>query len=178
MYLSRLAPDRSIAWELPFWLCATVWAFLPSTRTPWFEVASVGFSMKEILVVAICAVYLTLTVFLTLFMPPVHMSSAGIHKKQIWHLCVPGAAIALFTYAACSASWSGMNVRQSIAMVWTILGGMSAFTLAWCLVSRRSEVVLRSFLWRVTIFIALMSMVYSAEVVLFARVEKRGCCFV
>ena len=140
--------------ELPFWLSLLLWAILPSTKTPWFEIESIPVNSKDLLLIAVACFYLLLAAI---------KNSAITACRQPWHYHLPILTIGLLLYAALSVTWSGMDERNSVAMLYTLILTISAFLLAYTRIRKMSPEFIRSFLWKVTVFLAAVGLLYSAE---------------
>jgi O-antigen ligase len=59
--------------------------------------------------------------------------------------------------------WSGMETRNIIAMLYTLLLTFSVFLLGYNLIAKMSSEYVRPFLWRLTVYLAILGLLYSAE---------------
>lgn len=157
---------RPLLWELPFWGSLLVWSLYPSASTPWFEFAAVPVSSKELLALALTGCYLLLA-----------LSSAAVNRGSIgptpgppasplrgpWHHYLPVLTTGIVGYAALSVAWSGLGGRDTAAMLYTLLSTASSVVLGYLLIANRSAAAVRSFLWRLTFYLAALGLLYSAE---------------
>lgn len=155
---------RSLMWELPFWLSLSVWSLLPSSKTPVFEIGSIPVSSKEMLAIAIAGFYSLQRICSSM----VNQRSSSSHRpvtrfRKPWHYRLPIFTMLMLYYAAISVIWSGMSPRDTAAMLYTLMGTASAFLLGYNLIAKRSAESVRSFLWWVTVCLAGIGLLYSAE---------------
>lgn len=140
-------------WELPFWLSLLVNSLLPGTKTPWVEVASIPISSRHILIFVAASFY-----FLSS-----NRNDPITNSHKPWHSHLPYLTAILLFYAAISMMWSEMENRDILAMSYTL-----AITFATCLqgysmIAKRPAEFVRPLLWRVTIYLAVLGLLYSAE---------------
>lgn len=141
--------------ELPFWLSLLFGSLLPDTITPELEIASIPVDIKEIVLIAVACFYLLQAVIN-------NFSSTIIFRQSYWHQHLPILTTILMFYAAVSMEGSGMDARNTKAMLYTLISTASAFWLGYILVKKTSTASLRSFLWRLTVCLALLGLLYSA----------------
>lgn len=155
---------RSLMWELPFWLSLSVWSLLPSTRTPWFEIGSIPVSSKEMLAIAVVGFYLLQTISSSIMNQRFlsgHRPVTTLRKP--WHHRLPIFTMLMLSYAAISVIWSGMSPRDTTAMLYTLIGTAAGFLLGYNLIANRSTESVCSFLWWVTVCLAGIGLLYSAQ---------------
>ncbi|OWY66132.1 hypothetical protein B7486_38405 [cyanobacterium TDX16] len=140
--------------ELPFWLGLLLWSLLPATRTPWFTIESIPISSQDIVIIIVTCFYALLP---AIDKRPIINT---IHKH--WHGHLPILTVAIVLYAALSVTWSEMRERDTIAMLYTLVLTASGFSLGYNLVVKRSSDSVRPFLWRLTVYLALLGLLYSA----------------
>lgn len=140
-------------WELPFWLSLLFWSLLPATQTSWLEIESIPVSTKDIVLIVITGFYL---------LPEISYRSITTFHKP-WHYHLPIITTILLGYAARSVGWSGMETRDTTAMLYTLILTFSGFLLAYNLIAKRSDKSVRPFLWRLTVYLAVLGLIYSAE---------------
>jgi hypothetical protein len=140
--------------ELPFWLSLAYWSFLPDTQTPKVEIASIPVNIKDLALIAVACLYLLLAIK--------NYCSFTSHRSWHWHCHLPILTAILLFYAALSMEGSGMDADNTRAMTYTLILTASAFFLGYNLLAKRSTESVRSFLWRLTVFLAGLGLVYSA----------------
>jgi hypothetical protein len=162
--MDHAGQERPLLWELPFWAGLTFWALYPSLQTPWFEVATIPVSSKDV-------VAFGLTIFYTFHA----LASAAVRRRAAlvpvaWgtrhalgapHLLMFTVGIA--AYAAVSTLWSGTEARDRTAMLYTLLATANSAALGYLLIAHRSAASTQAFLWRLTLFLAGLGLIYSAE---------------
>ncbi|MBH8562373.1 O-antigen ligase family protein [Nostoc sp. CENA67] len=140
--------------ELPFWLILLSWSFLPSTQTSLFTIESIPISLKDLLIIPIAGFYFLLQV----------KNKHPINTRlKHWHHYLPLFTVVLLIYAATSIQWSGMDKSNCMAMLYTLVLTGSACLLAYYLIAKIKFTSLHSFLWRLTIFVALVGLLYTAQ---------------
>ena len=155
---------RSFMWELPFWLSLLVWSLLPSSKTPGFEIGSIPVSSKEMVAIAVTGFYLLQTISSLMVNQRFLSSHRPVTRfRKPWHCRLPIFTMLMLYYAAISVTWSGMGPRDTAAMLYTLMGTASAFLLGYSLIANRSAESVRSFLWWVTVCLAGIGLLYSAE---------------
>jgi O-antigen ligase len=155
---------RSLTWELPFWFSLSVWSLLPSSKTPWFEIGSIPVSSKEIMAMAVMGFYLLQTISSSMVNQRFLSSRRPVPRfRKPWHHRLPTSTMLMLLYAAISVIWSGMSPRDTAAMLYTLMGTASALLLGYYLIANRSAESVRSFLWWLTVFLAGIGLLYSAE---------------
>jgi len=155
---------RSLTWELPFWFSLSVWSLLPSSKTPWFEIGSIPVSSKEMVSIAVTAFYVLQTISSSMVNQRFLSSHRPVTRfRKPWHYLLPTFTILMLLYAAISVIWSGMSPRDTTAMLYTLMGTASALLLGYNLIAKRSAESVRSFLWWVTVFLAGIGLLYSAQ---------------
>ncbi len=136
--------------ELPFWLGLATWSIFPGRFTPWFDLAGIPVNPKHLLLVPVALLYLVA------WWPPRRACTA-------WHSHLPIVTIGLLTYMALSMSWSGMDVRNTRAMTYVTIINTSTFALGYLMVAERSAATIRAFLQRLTVLLAAIALLYTAE---------------
>jgi len=140
--------------ELPFWLTLALWSLLPTTRTPVLEIESISVSSRDLVNIGLGCFYL--------WLPSINNAAIKYWRKP-WHCHLPILTVSLLVYATFSIEWSGMKARDPIAMLYTLVLTGSAFLLGYNLIKKRCIESVHPFLWGVTICIAAIGMLYSAE---------------
>lgn len=138
--------------ELPFWISLLIWSLVPSVRTPWVEIESIPVSSKDILLVAVTCFYLLL--------PASDRVSTASTKAWRWHKHLPILTSIMLLYAAVSVQGSDLDARNTPAMIYTLLMSASGFLLGYNLIVKRSVESVRLFLWRLTVGLAAIGLVY------------------
>lgn len=138
--------------ELPFWLGLSFWALLPGTQILWLNIESVPINIQDIVIVPIALLYWLLPTFDA---PPI------ITFRKTWHYHLPVLTFSLLVYAALSTTWSGMSARDTKAMLYTLILVVSGLSLGYHLIAKRSFESVRPFLWRVTVYLAVLCLLYS-----------------
>lgn len=139
--------------ELPFWLSLLFWSLWPATKTSWLEIASIPVSSKDLVLIVVTGVYL---------LPVINYRSITTFHKP-WHYHLPIFTTFLLCYAARSVGWSGMELLDTTAMIYTLILTFSGFLLSYNLIAKMPSKSVRPFLWRLTVFLAMLGLVYSAE---------------
>lgn len=154
----------ALLWELPFWFGAAIWTLLPTTKTPWLTLGDIPVNSRVILVLLLAGGY---SVFLldVMFREKNLLLQRGFHKTEqsAWAYHLPMFTGIIFLYMSLSVTWSGMTERAAVAMLIALAGAGAAFILGYMMISKRSPEVIEGFLWRVTILLAGIGLLYSAE---------------
>jgi O-antigen ligase len=140
--------------NISFWLTFIYWAFLPDTRTPRFEIASIPVNVKDIITIIIALLYLIL--------PHVKGSSDAKNNKN-WHKYLPFLTVSLLLYAGISIEWSGLNNDDTSAMLYSLILAGAACLFGYYLIAKKDFQSIHSFLWKLTIFLSIVGLLYSAE---------------
>ncbi|RUR76292.1 O-antigen ligase family protein [Chlorogloeopsis fritschii PCC 9212] len=140
--------------ELPFWLSFSYWSLLADTATPKFDFLSIPVNAKDLVLVGVAFFYLLLLA----------LTNFGSTKDRPWnwHCHLPILTVCLLFYAAVSIQRSGIDASNARAMTYTLVLTASAFLLGYILLARKSITSVRSFLWRLTVIIAALGLLYSA----------------
>ena len=147
--------DRSFVLELPFWLSLFFWSLVPATQTPMFTIESIPVDSKDIVLVAVACFYLLL--------PTISNSpSTTFRRPWHWHRHLPILTASLLIYAAVSVRGSRIDADNSKAMIYTLILTASAFSVGYNLIAKRSCESVRLFLWRLTVYLAAIGLLYSA----------------
>src|SRR5262249_53111285 len=118
--------DPPFHWELPFWLSFGYWSLCPATQTPWFEIGSIPVDSKEWLLVGLAGFY---------WLCPGGRPTSPAPAARYLILLTVG----LLLYAVLSCFWSGMNARDTLGMIWTLLVSGAACVLGYHLMACRSR---------------------------------------
>ncbi len=154
----------SFLWEMPFWVILMLWAFLPTTKTPWVVVVTIPIFSKELVVVAL-AIYYALLAMGTAIVTRKGKSDQFIANRlpASWHHHLPILTAAFLCYAMISVDRHDMSSRDADAMLYTLIGSGSAFFLSYYLIASRNPTSIRGFVWKLTVFLAIVGLVYCAE---------------
>lgn len=155
---------KSFLWELPFWCGVVIWTLLPVTLTPWFTLAGIPFDSKGLLVVIMAGFYSVL--FLDgLFKEKKAFLQHNFRKIKhgAWAYRLPLFTAFIFMYLALSVTWSGMSKRDIFAMLMMLVESGSAFLLGFMMITKREQAIIEEFLWRLTIILAGIGLIYSTE---------------
>ena len=138
--------------EIIFWFSLTFWSLFPESKTPWFEFASIPLDGKDVLLILFSLYNLFL---LALNSHPVN------NRHQNWHFYLPIATLIMLLYATVSMVGIEIETIDAYAMIYTlVLVGASSF-LGYTLIARMSPQTVRQFLWKLTIFIAAIGILYT-----------------
>ncbi len=138
--------------ELIFWFSLTFWSLFPESKTPWFEFSSIPLDGKDILLILVSLYHLFL---LALESPPVKK------RRQNWHFYLPLATLIMLLYATVSMIGIEIEKIDARAMLYTlVLVGTSSF-LGYSLIAKMSPQKVHQFLWKLTIFIAAIGILYT-----------------
>ncbi len=144
-----------LLWEAPFWLVLAFVALAPGSRVPWWTWFGQPVRSPEALF-AFAAVWYATGRLLTRGSPAQSGSSAR----------VVACGAALFGWTAVSLAWNGLEGENFRAMALSLALSAAVFVLAVHLTQAMSDAELYRFLSRLTIALALISALYSAESVL------------
>jgi len=147
--------NRLIAFmiKVPFWFTLVFWSLFPSTKVPWIEIESIPISFSEVINIALAFFYLLVPAINN---RPIKFGSKG------WHYYLPLVMILLICYAAISCQWSGLQKENILPMLYTLITAASAFLLGYNVINKRSPEAIHQFLWVLTVYIAAISLLYSA----------------
>jgi O-antigen ligase len=139
--------------EAPLWVALGVWSFLPSRMTAMWQVFGVPVRNTDLLVILLACLYGM--DFVT--RPKTRTANAG------WHGGLPAALGLTLLYALFSLAWSNLKGEDAAMMVYPLVSTAASAYLGYMLTAKKSGAGLREFLWRLTIFMAVVGAVYSAE---------------
>jgi hypothetical protein len=136
--------------EFPFWVAMALWCFLPSHFWNWWTFFGIPWKNIE----------LTVPLLAVLYLPAVIVKP---ERGNGWHRHLVAWFLAVMVYAAVSLGWSGLSSRDASWMASTlVITGASALA-SYLIVAGHKASEVREFLWRLTLFIGMAGMVYSAE---------------
>lgn len=141
-------------WMIPFWLCIAFISLYPSIQTPILEFSLILFNSKDLILIALGCFYL---------LPVIRQTSIGSYFKKSWCNSLPAITTAILGYAAMSVTWSGMGFIDVITMLYTLILTFFVFHLSYNLIAKMPVGSLRPFLWQLTVFISMISLLYSAQ---------------
>ena len=152
--------------DLLFWLSLVYWSLLPAVKTPWVDIYEVPINSKDIVLFALCCIYLLWKVF--------GHSTPIEDREHNWHRYLPIMTIFLLLYAAFTMVFyshiilpqgSGdirpMSDATTAAMRFTLIMAGASFFIAYFQIARRSPEAVHTFLWQLTIALAALGMLYS-----------------
>lgn len=145
----RLCPVW-LAQEWFFWLIFLSWTILPSTRTPWWQVAGIPIKSTD-----------ALTIVFSLFYGLPRIFTPARHLPRGWHLWLPASLIMLAGWGMVSTSWSGTDARNAAAMCYCMAVTAASGLLAYFVISSVSDV--RGFLWRLVVALSWVCCLYTAQ---------------
>jgi hypothetical protein len=133
-----------------FWIIFASWTILPSTRTPWWEIAGIPVKSTDVLTILVCLVYAA-----------PRIASPCRRLPRAWHLWLPVALVALALWGMLSTSWSGTGPRDAGAMCYCMAVTAASGLLAYFVIGSVSDV--RGFLWRLVIALSCVCCLYTAQ---------------
>ena len=137
----------------PFWFTLVTWSLLPSTKVPWFQIESIPINLRDIINIAVAFFYLLI--------PAINNRPIKNCSKN-WHYYLPLVMTFLLGYAALSCEWSGLQNRDVLPMLYTLIVAASAFLLGYNVINKRSPEAIHQFIWSFTVYLAAISLLYSA----------------
>jgi len=143
---------RSTLLDIPFWLGILYWSFVPATKSPWLHIGSIYIDSRDAVVIAVAFIYL-------IIFPIIRKSI----KWKSWHYRIPQMFFWIIIYAFISIFWSGLDSRNAFAMGYTLVLALSAFFIGYVLILNRSGQAIRTLLWKVCVFLAIVGLVYTIE---------------
>ncbi len=143
-----------MSFQFLFWLSLLFWSLLAATKTPWLEIESIPVSSKDVVNIALAG--------LCLFLPTIKNRSITGYRRA-WHHYLPILTVAVVLYAAWSVQWSGMNVRDTMAMLYTLIFTVSGCLLGYYLIAKRDFQSVGPFLWKLTVFLAAVGLMYTVQ---------------
>ncbi|MDX2178249.1 MAG: O-antigen ligase family protein [Bryobacteraceae bacterium] len=154
-YLAVAPPPSLLLWETPFWLALLYIALLPGSLSPWWEWFDLPVRSAEGAVVLSAAFYA---------IPAILDRRHGFGFRASAALLVP--MLVALAYAFGSTFWVELDADDLRAMRLTLIYASAAPLLAWGVVGGYSREDLYHFVWRLSAFLALVSVVYAAESIL------------
>lgn len=145
-----------------FWLILFFWTVIPSTKTPWIEFETIPINSKDIILVAIAFLYLLLPAIKKRSVVPLPKGGRSIAAiLRPWHYHLPIVTACLLFYATLSVQISGMNARDTNAMIYTLILTASGVLLGHQIIAKRPAESVRSFLWQLTVCLAVLGLLYT-----------------
>jgi hypothetical protein len=140
--------------ELPFWTILLLCALVPGSKVPWLEWQGVPVRSSEALVVAAAVAYFGAWT-------PRHLGRAS---GDTWKVTAP--LLIAVAYATASLYWSSVDDLTHSAMLVTLAFAIAPAVLAASLIGLLPRGAASYFLWRLTICLAILSLLYTAESIL------------
>ncbi len=153
--LAVAPPPRLVVWELPFWLMLLYIALTPGSVSPLWNWGGIPVRSAEAVVLFGAAWYVPAALVLR---------RAWRSWPAVWILLAP--MLAVLAYAALSTGWNGLDDNDTAAMQMTLLFATACPLVAWAVAGGYTRNELYHFIWRLTVFMALLSVLYSAESIL------------
>jgi O-antigen ligase len=141
-------------WMIPFWFSIAFLSLYPSAQTPTLQFGLIPIYSKDLIIITLSCFYL---------LPIIRQNSVGSYFNKSWSNSLPVITTAILGYAAISVTWSGMGFLDMITMLYTLVITFFTFHLSYNLIAKMPVGSLRPFLWQLTVFIALISLLYSAQ---------------
>ena len=141
-------------WMIPFWFCIAFISICPTTQSPTLEFSLILFNSRDLILIPLSCFYL---------LPVINQTSVVSYFKKSWCNSLPAITTAILGYAAISVTWSGMEFIDMITMLYTLVLTFFVFHLSYNLIAKMSVGSLRPFLWQLTVFISIISLLYSAQ---------------
>lgn len=138
--------------EVPFWIAFAIWAFLPATKTPWFDLGTISINGKDCIILGLGIFYWLLHTFVKSKLP-----------KSNWTKKLPTVFLLIITYALTSTMWSQSFNWDVWAMRYTLVTTTFTFLLSFFIIAQKEVHEIRSFLSRLSIALAITGTVYFAE---------------
>lgn len=144
-----------LLWEFPFWLVMLYIALVPGSMSPWWSLGGVPVRSAEGVLLAVAACFGIAAIVRARLM------------QQSTARCV---AVTVFLAMCCwglvSTCWSETDDENQAAMRLSLMCSAAAASVAWNLLREYSRAEIHQFLWRLTAWLALVSLLYSAESIL------------
>jgi O-antigen ligase len=145
--------SRQIFFELPFWLIFAFWSLYPDLRTPKFEILSIPVSSKDIAIVVTTCIYI--------FWPGISQHKEhSLTKPWNWHHHLPILTTVVLVYGM--TSLYKLETSNAYAMGYTLILTLASFFLGYLLIAKQPVARIRPFLWRLTVMLAALGLLYSA----------------
>lgn len=141
-------------WMIPFWFCIAFISLYPSAQTPTLQFGLIPFYSKDLILITLSCFYL---------LPIIRKNSVASYFKKSWSNSLPAITTAILGYAAISVTWSGMEFLDMITMLYTLVLTFFVFHLSYNLIAKMPVGSLRPFLWQLTVFISIISLLYLAQ---------------
>lgn len=152
--------------DLLFWLSLLYWSLIPATKTPWVDIASVPVNSKDTVLVVLSCICLLWAV--------IKNQDNADTRPNSWHCYLPMLTVFLLVYAWFTMIFyshiippqgigdiNPMEDRVAVSMRFTLIFAGASFFIAYILIARKSPESVRLFLWRLTIGLAGLGMLYS-----------------
>lgn len=145
--------------ESLFWVSLTIWTLVPGTKILWFDIESIPINGYDFTLV--CMGFLYLLPLLTKSHSPRQLNSFTKNSYCPWHYYLPLITIIFLTYATLSALTGGLNDLDKKAMTYTLLLTAASFSVGYNVIAYQSISSLRPFLWKLTVYLAFIGVIYS-----------------
>lgn len=139
--------------DAPIWITLAVAAFVPSTAMPWLTVVTIPVSLKDVWIAVVGISYVCLYGFRFRF----------VIRRRPWDLHLSWVLMLLVVYSSVSVSWSGAAPRDVAASLWTLTVTGSILMIAYAAIEGKSTRAANVFLWKLTLFLAVVAAIYFAE---------------
>jgi O-antigen ligase len=152
--ITDIRSGNMFLFELPFWIIFFFWSFFPDIKTPKFEILAIPINSKDLAIIIAAYMYI--------FLPGITNYSNDENPDRNWHCHLPILSAVLLVYAAFSIDGNKMDESDFKAMLYTLLLTASSFFLGYILLAKMSVQQIRSFLWRLTLVLAALGLLYTA----------------
>ena len=162
--------------DLLFWLSLLYWSLTPATKTPWIDIASIPINSKDIVLVVLSCICLLWAV--------IKNSEDADSRPKGWHCYLPMLTVFLLLYAWFTMIFYShiippegmgdinyMEDRVTISMRFTLIFTGASFFIAYILIARKSAESVHLFLWRLTIALAAIGMLYTLATIAGTEIE-------
>jgi hypothetical protein len=152
LHATRIPSPVTFLWEAPFWAALLYGSLVPASRSWKGEWLSVPVRLADCCLLASAAFYSVVAISRLI---------SGVRIPISWRLLA--STILLFLYGIVSLSWAPLDSEDRYAMAFALLLSISAPLQALGVMSRYDAAKARSFLNRLTFFLALLSLLYACE---------------
>jgi hypothetical protein len=162
--------------DLLFWFSLLYWSLIPSTKTPWVDIASVPVNSKDTVLVVLSCICLLWAV--------IKNQDNAETRPNNWHCYLPMLTVFLLVYAWFTMVFYShiilpqgmgdinfMEDQVAVSMKFTLIFAGASFLIAYILIARKSPESVRLFLWRLTIGLAGLGMLYSLAGITGAEIQ-------
>jgi hypothetical protein len=149
-----LPAPRQLLLELPFWITFLVCALVPGSLAPWLDWDGVPLRGTEVLIALAALAYLAVCL-------PRRLEGTAI---DAWKLIAPFAGATV--YAAATTTFGDLDQQTTAAMRATLVFALAGAVVAAAFIDSVPQDAIPGFLWRLTVVLAAISALYSAESIL------------